>query len=109
MFVTLFAYIYIFVFEGVVFEEAIGNNDGKVKGHTYFKCAKNHGVLVPAVLVAERCDGLFPTWGDAVRDAVTRLFEQTSVGKDKVSVHVSSKKLKVRCGADTLYACKTEQ
>ena len=31
---------------GVILTDPVGKNDGEVKGHRYFTCADNHGVLV---------------------------------------------------------------
>ncbi|CAL1266511.1 unnamed protein product [Larinioides sclopetarius] len=35
------------IWAGVELEEALGKNDGTLKGVTYFKCTQNHGIFAP--------------------------------------------------------------
>ncbi|XP_075161094.1 dctn1-related [Haematobia irritans] len=55
---------------GVVLNEERGKNDGQVKGTTYFKCPKNHGIFVrPTQLIMKKAN---------VTNEMPRVMEQTS-------------------------------
>jgi hypothetical protein len=92
---------------GVVFQTPIGNMDGKDKGHKYFKCAENHGVLVKWQAVQiKAAHGTFGTWEEVVKDAVTQTYAR-KVDPQKVSVFVSPSMIKIKnAGNDQLYSTK---
>jgi serine/threonine protein kinase len=93
---------------GVVYATPIGMNDGSVAGHQYFKCAQGHGVLVKPKKVELKL-GLFKTWPDVIKDAVSRLHSaRRKTEHQKVSVHVSSKSVKIKRGSDALYSTRPE-